>query len=125
MNRGDNMTPGSVPPRPGAGKSQAHPGVHPLSALTVTQQFQPLPTPLGAPPYHYDLETAVPGIGAAATKQKKLIFHCVGDTGGIKNPDHQSAVAAAMVQDLALASAKRPAFFYHIGDVVYFNGQTE
>lgn len=119
------MTPGSVPPRPRAGQSQAHSGIQPLSALTHTQGFQPLPTPLGAPPYHFDLETVVPGITAAATQLGKLVFHAVGDTGGVKNPDHQTAVAAAMVSDLALPGGQGPSFFFHIGDVVYFNGQLE
>ena len=47
----------------------------------------------------------------------------VGDTGGIKTPQHQAAVAAAMVNDLSLAPPKEPTFFYLLGDVVYFNGQ--
>ena len=117
------MTPGAVPFRPNEGHSQAHPGIYPLSVLTHTQAFQPLPTPLGPPPYHFDLENVVPGITASSGQAGKLIFHAVGDTGGIKNPDHQLAVAAAMVQDLSLPSGQVPSFFYHLGDVVYFNGQ--
>ncbi len=116
------MIPGFVPTRPVAGQSQAHPGISPLSVFH-TQKFEPLPTPLGQPPYHYDLETAVPGIGATASQLGKLIFHVVGDTGGIKNPDHQLAVAGVMVQDLSLAAEQAPRFFYLVGDVVYFNGQ--
>ncbi len=117
------MIPGSTFERPSGGQSQAHPGVYPLSVFTHTQKFQPLPTPLGEPPYHFDLETAVPGIGATASQLGKLVFHAVGDTGGIKNPDHQMAVSAAMAKDLALPADQLPRFFYHVGDVVYFNGQ--
>ena len=110
-------------PRPPKGRSQAHPGTHPLSALTHrTQRFQPLPSPLGEPPYHFDLEAALPGIGAKAAKHGKLVFHVVGDTGGVKDPHAQRAVAAAMKGDLLLG-AEAPSFFYHLGDVVYYNGQ--
>jgi hypothetical protein len=98
--------------------------VHPLSAFTHrTQKFQPLPDALGEPPYHYDLETALPGIGASAKSRKKLVLHTVGDTGGIKNPDFQITVADAMIADLDKAEKDRPSFFYHLGDVVYFNGE--
>ncbi len=113
---------GSVHPRPPKGRSQAHPGVHPLSPLTHrTQRFQPLPAPLGEPPYHYALETALPHVGQSATNE--ITFHIVGDTGGIKQPDYQRTVAAAMKGDLNLPPAKRPLFFYHLGDVVYYNGE--
>lgn len=118
------MLQGQVRLRPPRGSSQAHPGISPLSVLTHrTQRFQPLPTPLGEPPYHFDLETVVPGITAEAAALGKLVFHCVGDTGGIKSPEYQASVAAAMKGDLLLPDATRPRFFYHLGDVVYYNGQ--
>jgi hypothetical protein len=78
---------------------------------------------LGEPPYHYDLETAFPDIAKVAKAHRKLIFHTVGDTGGVKNPDYQRVVAAAMKDDLNKDEKERPQFFYHLGDVVYFNGQ--
>jgi len=118
------MLPGSVRSRPPKGHAQAHPGVHPLSPYThSSQRFQPLPAPLGEPPYHYDLETSVPEIGKSAAKNGHLVFHVVGDTGGIKDAAPQSAVAAAMKGDLNLPVDQCPSFFYHLGDVVYFNGE--
>jgi len=115
---------GRVRPRPKKGYSQAFSGVHPISSLThSTQRFQPLPPPLGQPPYRYDLESVLPGIGAQAVTNGKIVFHCVGDTGGIKHPDYQTHVADAMRADLGLPAADVPSFFYHLGDVVYFNGQ--
>ena len=117
------LLPGQTRNHPPRGKAQAHPGVHPLDALTSSQPFQPLPKPLGQPPYHYDLESVIPGITALATHQESLVFHCVADTGGISNPVFQNAVAEAMKADLTLPANKQPRFFYHIGDVVYFNGQ--
>ena len=98
---------GQTRPRPPAA-SQAHPGVHPLTALTAAQPFEPLPKPLGQPPYHYELEAVIPGITATATAQGSLVFHIAGDTGGIKNPDYQTDVATAMKSDLALPADISP-----------------
>jgi len=115
---------GQVRRRPRKGYSQAFSGVQSISPLThSTQSFQPLPPPLGQPPYHYDLESVLPGIGAQAATNGKIVFHCVGDTGGIKRPDYQTNVADAMKADLSLPASQIPSFFYHLGDVVYFNGQ--
>jgi acid phosphatase type 7 len=119
------LRPGAVAKRPPAGKSQAHAGVFPVSLLNHTQRFQPLPRPLGQPPYHYDLETAVPGITQRATERKQIVFHTVGDTGGIANAQYQTQVASAMKADLTLGPDKSPSFFYHLGDVVYYNGQPQ
>lgn len=116
------LTQGIVRPRPPKGKAQAHTGIQPLSAVS-DKQFEKLPTPLGQPPYHFDLETVVPGITKKATALGKLVFHTVGDTGGIKNGDYQAAVATQMKTDLNLPDAKRPQFFFHLGDVVYYNGE--
>ncbi len=116
------VTAGQVRTRPPSNRSQAHPGVHPLSSLTHrTQRFQPLPAALGEPPYHYDLQSAIPGIAKKAATEGKIVFHTVGDTGGVKNADYQRAVATAMKTDLL--GPEPPSFFYHLGDVVYFNGQ--
>jgi hypothetical protein len=114
---------GTTRNRPRKGHAQAHPGIQPLSELTHrSQKFQPLPDPLGNPPYHFSLETAIPGIGKKAKDRNKLIFHTCGDTGGVKTPGFQRGVAAAMKGDL-LKRNESPSFFYHLGDVVYFNGE--
>ena len=47
----------------------------------------------------------------------------MGDTGGVKDADRQFNVAAAMKHDLELPAPQTPQFFYHLGDVVYFNGE--
>jgi hypothetical protein len=114
---------GAVRARPIAGRSQADLGVTPLSPLTYRQRFQPLPQPLGAPPYHIDLESILPGIGARAATHKRIAFHAVGDTGGISHPHIQRAVAASMKTDLLGVALHRPAFFLHLGDIVYYNGE--
>lgn len=118
------LRPGQTPPRPSRNRSQAHPGVAPLSTYTHrTQRFQPLPPPLGEPPYHMDLEAALPGIGAEAASLGHLVFHIVGDVGGVKDPNPQRAVAVALKSDLNKPASDVPRFFYILGDVVYFNGE--
>jgi len=117
------LQPGKARPRPPRGKAQSHPGVHPLTSYS-DKHFEPLPDPLGQPPYRFDLETVVPEIGSMAKRLGKLVFHTVGDTGGVKNADYQRDVAAQMKEDLNTKDeGKLPRFFYHLGDVVYYNGQ--
>ncbi len=121
---GGQLRQGQTLKRPPQNSSQAHGGVHPLTPFAQgSQKFQPLPEPLGQPPYHYELSDVVPDIAAKAEKLGKLIFHCVGDTGGVKSPDYQAEVAAVMKGDLQKAEGAAPTFFYHLGDVVYYNGQ--
>src|SRR5579875_1285765 len=92
---------------------------------SARQAPQSLPTPTGAAPYHLSLQQVLP----AATMQTiqsagRLVFHIVGDVGGVKTPQDQEIVAMHMEQDLTAADANaRPAFFYCLGDVVYYYGQ--
>jgi hypothetical protein len=72
-----SLLPGVVAPRPPKGSAQVYRGIQPLSAFATAQRFQPLPAPLGAPPYHFDLETALPGIGQATADAGKIVFHTV------------------------------------------------
>jgi hypothetical protein len=84
------------------------------------QPFRPLPAPTGRYPYHLDLADVVASDVLDATKNR-LIFHLAGDTGGVKDVHPQRAVAGAMVTDYNAGG--HPAFFYHLGDVVYFFGE--
>ncbi|MBV8073475.1 MAG: metallophosphoesterase [Acidobacteriaceae bacterium] len=121
---GGQLIQGMTRVRPPRNKSQAHPGVSPLTPFAHgSQKFQPLPDPLGQPPYHYDLQNLIPDIAQKAGELGKTVFHVVGDTGGVKNPDYQAAVAATMKGDLNRTDGTAPMFFYHLGDVVYFYGQ--
>lgn len=95
------------------------------SSITTTPATEPIPPPWKTPPV-----LALSDIlGASVTQQiqraGKIVFHSVGDTGGVKEPSHQFAVADAMAGDISSGASPggRPAFFYHLGDVVYFFGQ--
>src|SRR5215470_7203774 len=67
-----------------------------------------------------------PDAASAAARAGKLVFHAIGDSGGIHGDDVQGAVAEAMESQIkSAAAADKPAFLYHLGDVVYFNGQSQ
>ena len=89
------------------------------------QPFEPLPAPTGRPPFRVELAdvlgaAAVEAIGAGG----QLSFHVAGDTGGTADRAGQHIVAIHLEKDLALDGQRRPRFFYHLGDVVYYHGQT-
>ena len=94
------------------------------TALKAYQVIEKIPPPRKDPPV-MALADVLPS-GVLNAYAKRLTFHCVGDTGGIKTPAHQFLVADKMVEDFAASDpSARPAFFYHLGDVVYFFGQAQ
>jgi hypothetical protein len=95
------------------------------SSVAELPDTEVIPAPWKTPPVMSLSEV----IGANASQQiqtaGKIVFHSVGDTGGVKEPSHQFAVADAMSADIGTETFAngRPAFFYHLGDVVYYFGQ--
>jgi len=91
------------------------------------RQFQTLPAPTGPPPFHLDLKDVVPGdLYKAIARGKRMVFHTAGDLGGIKFAVPQQLVADGLERDFdpnAANPADNPAFFYGLGDCVYYNGQ--
>lgn len=72
-------------------------------------------------------------IVSAINSAGKIVFHSVGDTGAAKVNraqsvqtaiGHEGHVADAMVADLA-AGPNGPAFFFHLGDVIYNFGEAQ
>jgi Calcineurin-like phosphoesterase len=95
------------------------------SAVQTTPVTEAIPSPWKNPPVMQLADV----LGSSAVQQiqsaGQVVFHSVGDTGGVKEPSHQFAVADAMTANLtgkAYASGL-PSFFFHLGDVVYFFGQ--
>lgn len=81
-------------------------------------KFQSLPQPSGSYPYRLN----VGGSG----RHEKLTFHMVGDTGGLELAGSQREVVNQMTaQYLNAASAEKPSFLYHLGDLVYHHGEAE
>jgi hypothetical protein len=97
------------------------------SGLQADQILEPIPAPRVDPPV-MDLSAV---LGADAVAQIKasgsLVFHSVGDTGGIIRTEPQLAVSDGLAADLTgkTYATGQPAFFYHLGDVVYFFGQEQ
>jgi len=95
------------------------------SKISTTPVTEVIPVPWKTPPVMSLSDvldaSAIQGIQSAG----KIVFHSTGDTGGVKEPSHQFAVADAMSADIGTETyaAGRPAFFYHLGDVVYYFGQ--
>lgn len=88
--------------------------------------FQPLPPPNGPAPYRFDLSQLLPAADIASIKANGLVFHTVGDTGDPRSSGPQDFVAQMMTQDAQSSPAtKTPAFYYHLGDVVYFAGDID
>jgi len=96
------------------------------------EDLQPVPQPRGPRP-RIDLADVLQAESLAAiTAAKKISFHAVGDTGAAKVNSFQTArqaleneasVADAMARDVNEGGATGPAFFFHLGDVVYNFGE--
>ncbi len=105
----------------GVFQTQATPGFTPPH-----YPFQPLPPPNGAPPYHFDLsQLLTAGDISSIEKKGVLACHVVGDTGDPRGLQ-QDFVAQMMTIDTQNSTAnEKPAFLYHLGDVVYFAGDID
>ena len=117
------LKPGAVRPHIKHGHSQAHAGVSGLNPLTHRNTgYQPLPKPLGFPPYHYALTDHFADIAKHIGDAGKMVVDIVGDSGGVKDAEFQDHVAGQMIGAIGKAGAGTPHFCYHVGDVVYFTG---
>jgi hypothetical protein len=110
----------------GAGRTQVRTGSAEEQVIRAhpphgNQSFQPLPPPTGQFPYRLSLETILGGQKLADAAQ--VSFHVIGDTGGVKFPVAQQITADVMARDFDDPDGA-PAFCYHVGDVVYYNGET-
>jgi hypothetical protein len=97
------------------------------SSINTTPVPEPIPAPWSSPPV-LSLDQVLAASDVAAIQNSgNIVFHAVGDTGGVKDPSHQFAVADALSADLAGKTWQSglPAFFYHLGDVVYYFGQEQ
>jgi calcineurin-like phosphoesterase family protein len=69
------------------------------------------------------LHAILPDIESQVANFGKLVFHSIGDTGGVNGTATQEAIAQAMeAQTKNATEADKASFFYHLGDVVYYNG---
>src|SRR5262245_49633097 len=71
------------------------------------------------------LGVIVPDVVERAQETGTLIFHAIGDSGGSHGDETQRAVAEAMEAQIVPRRNDNPGFAYHLGDVIYFNGQSD
>ena len=73
------------------------------------------------------MDVVLPDEAKAAEATQMLVFHSIGDTGGIHGDDVQKAISEAMAHQIANPDHKNPApaLYYNLGDVVYFNGESK
>lgn len=91
----------------------------------VKQSFEPtvrvpLPDPTGEAPFRLDIKNILPALDDTI---QRMVFHTVGDTGGVQDPVPQTIDASKMEDDLS--SSNKPSFFYHLGDVAYYNAEDD
>jgi len=101
---------------------------NPVSPPAQSPAFIPAP-PTNNVNLSLPLDVILPGADAKIAQAQAMVFHAVGDTGGIKGTETQEGLAAVMVQQIEDSrtnnqAAEEPLFFYHLGDVVYFNGMS-
>ncbi len=97
------------------------------SSINTTPVPEPIPAPWLNPPVMSLDQVLGASVVAQIESAGSIVFHAVGDTGGVKDPSHQFAVADALTADLTGKTFQTglPAFFYHLGDVVYYFGQEQ
>jgi hypothetical protein len=95
------------------------------SALQELQVIETIPAPRVQPPV-MDLGAVLPAAAIAEIQAAgQLVFHSIGDSGGVVRAEPQLAVADALCADLKgkTYATGLPAFCFHLGDVVYYFGQ--
>ena len=98
-------------------------------------QVQPIPPRrTGALPYLKLTDFIPQDLVDSIQQAGKITFHAVGDTGAAKVDRTQTAataiaqegaVADAMVEDVSSGGVNGPAFFFHLGDVIYNFGEAQ
>ncbi|WP_257668807.1 metallophosphoesterase family protein [Parapedobacter tibetensis] len=85
--------------------------------------FIPLPHPTGEYPYRMDIQNLL-GDKTRFLKEQ-MSFHMVGDTGSARHSDFQALIASALSQQAAadMTVGEKPAFLFHLGDIVYNHGE--
>ena len=91
------------------------------------QPWRDLPPPTGSAPYHMDLSSILaPESIDSIVQNGSMIFHAVGDTGGVNTPTQIENVESFMESDFSNPDiTTHPSFFYHLGDVVYYEGELQ
>lgn len=111
-------------PPPSPWHKQRRPFGDPLAAPKFNARYEP-PPPTNNVNLKLPLQVVASDVAQAITDAGQLTLHMVGDTGGLNGTDTQEAIAHQMeAQILRAADDRVPRFFYHLGDLIYYNGQS-
>ncbi len=90
-------------------------------------QVLPIPSPRAKPPRMNLSDVLDDPFVQAIQAAKKISFHSVGDTGAAKSsgPATEASVADMMSADIRDGGSGAPAFFFHLGDIVYYFGESQ
>jgi Calcineurin-like phosphoesterase len=105
------------------GKNPRKPGDPVASPKPYPRFIAPPPTNLVN--LSLSMDVILPDEAKNSRESGLLVFHALGDTGGINGDYVQKAISDAMDAQISTAAQDyKPKFFYHLGDVVYFNGES-
>jgi len=90
-------------------------------------QILPIPEPHIKPPHLNLADVLDDPFIQTIQATKKISFHSVGDTGAAKasGPATEASVADMMSADIHNGGPNTPAFFFHLGDLVYYFGESQ
>ena len=93
--------------------------------LQHMNQVQQVPKPV-VNPSHMNLSDIISDSDLQLIQNaRQITFHTVGDTGAAMQPHlaNEESIADAMAADVKAGAPTAPAFFFHLGDVVYYFGE--
>jgi calcineurin-like phosphoesterase family protein len=103
--------------------------------LLHKNQVQPIPPPRKNAPLQLNLADFLGSeLIAAIERAGQITFHAVGDTGAAKVNhqqtvqraiENEASVADAMTAEISSSASNPPAFFIHLGDVIYNFGEAQ
>ncbi len=88
-------------------------------------QVQPIPKPVVDPPRMNLADVLGDAMVQAIQSARQISFHSTGDTGAAISAHlvDEESVGDRMAADVQAGGATAPAFFFHLGDVVYYFGE--
>jgi hypothetical protein len=89
------------------------PGFHTVVDADQNQPWRDLPPPTGLPPFRMNLQAILdPSTYQQIKKDQKLVFHSLGDTGGVTTPTYIDGVSRFLECDMSYMNPPdRPTFF--------------
>src|SRR6516225_4643132 len=83
-----------------------------------SEGFQSPPVRAENSPFHMDLASVLPARTRLLQQAGQIVFHAVGDTGGVSGRGAQENVADHMTRQVETTTLPaQPSFLYHLGDL--------